>query len=288
MVANNMIPHAREEPTKRLVLFLLVLQAMCGGEALGFTRVPLPHQRQTVIGEPFTTTVESRNRQSIPRLHMSDVPQSDDDDDDTEVLDPSTSPHRPSSQNTFLSVLPPAPEDTFTMTGDLIALTVYGFVDHLICHDVSRLVLHRASTSIPQLERLLPATYALPVWSDPTAPSSFMVLQTAARDAWIVPYTGPLLYTGSAVVLLAACWLGVGYLLESFALSNTLHCKGDQALWVTAKTWVLATGLAAAIVWGTSDDMTLTKGDVVFLTDSLSVVTLWRFLANGMFGSSRE
>lgn len=260
---------------------LLVLTATVALSLLAERTSAFQVQREGLTHGVANIKVAGRSR---PLLFLSDIPQNND-----EVVEEEDSEKRVSlntSMQKWKIEAPPAPEDMFTLIGDLIALTVYGFTDHFVCNDISTFMVHKATT-IPQLERLLPTTYTDPVWAD--AAQHQQMMQHAASDLWIIQYSGPLMYTGSAVVLLASCWLLAGYLMESFAFSNTLECRTDHALVTTLRTWMVATFLAGCVVMAfSSSDAIVGKPDMIFLADSLSVLTLWRFLANALFGSYRE
>lgn len=203
-------------------------------------------------------------------------------------------------------MLPPKPEDVFTLIGDLLSLSIYGFFDHFISQDVMLASVKHADSPAklsallakisPAAQTAVNSDYLLstPVWVDCTeTPYLFHTLQVTVSDQIVTHYSPLLQQTGLAVTALSVCWLLSGYIHHSFAFKHTLSCRTDTALIVTGKTWltcsVLLFGFTALshVVCG-CPIISFTKGDIDYIVDSLSVLTMWRFMASSMLGTGRD
>ncbi|EEC46525.1 predicted protein [Phaeodactylum tricornutum CCAP 1055/1] len=203
--------------------------------------------------------------------------------------------------------LPPPPEDRITLTGDLLSLFVYGFTDHFLCHDVATYFVRQASSGGPaqMLRTASQSAMSLPtpVWLEVDFPhhhagavmSPFQVVWQAALSDHLVSQYSPLLQsTGTATVLLATTWLLAGWWHRAFDYQNTLSCRVDQALWVTARTWMSSCALMLTVVsfsrmvCGCDTPFAFFKGDVDYILDSLTVLLSWRFIAASMLGNGGD
>lgn len=203
-------------------------------------------------------------------LFMSDVPQGDKDKDSNNNMLPSTT----ATEKAVLA----RPEDMFTMTGDFLCLSIYGFVDHFLTHDISSYMVSHAHYH--------PMAH-LPVWVSPhNLYACHQVFDSTLRDRLIVEYSWMFQDTGMAVVLLCTSWLVAGLLNEAFLFKNSLHCRTEITLLTTLTTWMTSTGMLLMLLGVLSDRPT--AGDIYFIVDSLTVLTLWRFLASSLFGSTKE
>lgn len=185
----------------------------------------------------------------------------------------------------------PPPEDFFTMTGDLLSLSIYGFTDHFLCQDIAHFMVQQASVSDENLIKTAAQsqlTLTTPVWSEDTM-HLHSVWQSALDDRLVSHYSPLLQSTGTATVLLCASWLLAGYLHQAFSMKNTLDCGTDRALWVTGMTWTTTCGIMMLMLV-TSHYIcgcpvcVFPKGDVAYIFDSLSVLTIWRFLMSSLLG----
>ena len=196
---------------------------------------------------------------------------------------------------------PPPPEDQLVLTGDILALFVYGISDHLIAREVSNIMLNTADSpeKVMQLakdsgEEIL---NSMPVFVDTNQiPSQQLTqaLQSTLRDnSHLVAHYSPVLQsTGVACCLLAASWLLAGWYHQAFSFRHTLNCQTTTTLRVTLQTW-LTTCLMMVSVVALSHilcgcDVFLTRGDSDYIFDSLTVLVLWRFMINRMLGWSRD
>jgi len=214
---------------------------------------------------------------------MSDIPKPDDEEDEDDRVQ-------------FNFKMPPPPEDQFVMTGDLLSLFVYAFTDHFVCQDLASF----ANAGVKSEEIAAIASRAgtadsilssgTPVWLDHSSGYRDQVLHVLLSDHTVTQYSPLLQPTGLAACVLAAAWLGCGWWNRAFSFKNTLDCRADRALVVTARTWlatcaVLLFGVAVTNAALLGDGLHLTKGDADYILDSLSVLCLWRFIASSMLGS---
>lgn len=226
---------------------------------------------------------------------MSSIPD-DDDDFDVELL-----PRVALNVDELIkSSLPPAPEDQIALTGDILTIFVYSYIDHIVNQ------LYVASASLGASD---PMTYidanggaSLPVWFDPSHLQTFGSNWLSAAGHHDVPYAPGIATSGLAFVALAASWIFSGYLSGAFLHKNTLECTPSDAMMVTLRTWA-ATALMVSLlawgsdaVWGALDGVNalsaparggLTRADCDFIFDSLSVLALWRLMLNYLFGYRR-
>jgi hypothetical protein len=195
---------------------------------------------------------------------------------------------------------PPFPEDWITLSGDLFSLIVYGFADHLIGCDLAQYIVHKAD-SIPKLMGLMDdmttsiggiggaAGMTVPVWLDVTNDvATRSILQAQVSSHYIVHYASPILqYTGSAVVFMTTFWVLAGWLTRAFDYRNTLQCRSDHALMRLAQSWGLCIVMMLPTLALLSPEP-LRNTDILFLVDSLTVLSLWRFMINWMIGSGES
>jgi hypothetical protein len=204
-------------------------------------------------------------------------------------------------------ILPPPPEDQLTMSGDVFALFLYSFMDHSM-NDLYKDVLTNSgmdsARSLDPLNEFGTSTHILPVWYDHVhtllPPDQLLTLLAIPN----VNYA-PLLQTaGAASVAMTTCWLLAGWWSGAFLLRNTLECHISRMLIVTGKTWLLTTlfmcvlayGSDAALLRGSAGCTShacwaapaavggLTKADVDYIFDSLTVLITWRFMVSALFG----
>lgn len=225
-------------------------------------------------------------------LRMSSIP---DDEDDSMFSS--------SSEDRFKFSLPPAPEDHVALGGDVVALFVYSYLDHIVNEayaetlakmDVADLVTYAANN--PE------STASLPVWFESAH------LQTFGAN-WLdvssipPPYAPAIAVPGLAFVSLATTWLFCGYLSGAFMTRNTLECPPSRAMAVTLRTWaatalvMVALAYGSDLAWGALDEHInalsaparggLTKADADFIFDSLTVLAFWRFTLNWHLGYRR-
>lgn len=205
-------------------------------------------------------------------------------------------------------ILPPPPEDQLTMSGDVFALFLYSFMDHSM-NDLYKDILTNSGTdsarSLDPLNEFGTGTHILPVWFDHVhtllPPDQLLTLLAIPN----VNYA-PLLQTaGTASVALTTCWLLAGWWSGAFLLRNTLECHISRMLIVTGQTWLITTLVMCALAYGSDAALLLlgegschsgaclaapaplgglTKADVDYIFDSLTVLITWRFMVSALFG----
>jgi hypothetical protein len=227
---------------------------------------------------------------------MSSIP---DDKDDVNFSPPSQLNKHLDDENKLKFSLPPAPEDLIALTGDVVSLFVYSYMDHMTNEIYADTAAKMDVADLVAYDPAVNPTVSLPVWFDPDH------LQTFGSN-WLaraaeVPYAPVIAHSGLAFVTISTCWLLVGHFFTgAFMNANTLGCKGDKAMMVTLKTWAGTALLMILLAWG-SDALWgmldenfnalsaparggLTKVDADFIFDSLSVLAWWRFMFNWLLG----
>lgn len=214
-----------------------------------------------------------RPTQNIPTtLFMSDVPSSD--------------------SNDWKNSLPPSPEDQLIMTGDILALFVYSFLDHTL----NEFAVEETLRGNVQLLDPLNAATQTPVWFDALHSTQSLEHLMSILSLPQVFYSPIISTAGAASVLLTSCWLLSGWLSGAFLFRNTLECQTSDALLITAKTWlstccfmVLLAFLSNHYMCGDTDVIAyLTKADADYIFDSLTVLLTWRFLVSYMLGYGKK
>mmetsp|Transcript_3690 Transcript_3690/g.7149 ORF Transcript_3690/g.7149 Transcript_3690/m.7149 type:complete len:281 (+) Transcript_3690:162-1004(+) len=235
-----------------------------------------------------------RRHPSLAGLQMSTIHDDNDDDNNSILMDPI---------KTFK--LPPAPEDTIALGGDMIALFVYSYLDHtvndLYLNAVAEVDNVADLVTLPNPTNSEGLTASLPVWFDPANLNTFGHNWLAIHNIDI-PYAPAIAHSGLAFVSLATSWIVCGYFSGAFLTRNTLECKPSQAMVVTLQTWVgtcclmVLLALGSDALWGALDSINalsaparggLTKADADFIFDSLTVLAFWRFMFNWLLGYRR-
>lgn len=231
----------------------------------------------------------AKRESGVTSLFMSDIPSTRNKSGESDDLSPRFK-------------LPPPPEDSMVMMGDLLSIFVYGFSDHLICHDLAMaqsadlLASPSGSTSLMSMLQQSQQIPMHPVWLDPAHPYASKVLTVLHQSQTVTHYSPLLQDAGVACCVLASAWLIGGWLQGAFLTRNTLDCSTQRALNVTAKAWMVACVIMLYVVATTSwlNDAILqtplgwngfTKGDADYILDSLIVIGLWRWLASNLMGS---
>jgi hypothetical protein len=221
-----------------------------------------------------------------PSLQMSSIP---DDDEYTSPI---------SLSQFFKSVkesLPPFPEDPIAISGDILALFVYSYLDHTVhdlCAEAARMDVGDYLTAADPAN-----SPSLPVWFDVSHINEFG--HWLADSSSGASYAPAIASGGLAFVAMATCWMVSGYFTEAFLFKNTLECDGKNAMLVTGKTWVIMAALMVGLalgsdaLWGQLDVIYplsdparggLTKADADYIFDSLSVLAFWRWTFNYFMG----
>jgi hypothetical protein len=258
-------------------IIMLMIGTRLFSDSLAFS--PVVQQRPSLL----------RRRQKGRCLFMSDVPK---DDETKKPKKPKPPPvlFNKDDQDHWWK-LPPAPEDQFVLIGDLLSLSVYGITDHLVCQSFSHyLVSHTDQHQLfTDMVADSDATLHAPVWWEAGSPQAANVLQATLESHMVAHYSPLLEPMGQATTLLAAAWLLAGWFHRAFLFQNTLECPTDQALTVTARTWLTTcvilfglVGISQALMGG--DVASFERGDVDYIVDSLTVLVLWRFMASWLLG----
>jgi hypothetical protein len=240
---------------------------------------------------PAATLLKSRTR-TTSLLRMSDMPTSS---DDKENKSKRTAAATKKLLLSLLKKLPPRPEDQLTMTGDILALFVYSFMDH----SMNSLYVDMVNQGNPASGLLLDpssSSSALPVWFDVVSSGSGGMTTNhllTLLELHGISYS-PIIATGGlASVVLTSCWLLSGYFNEAFLFKNTISCDTQQALLVTGKTWLYMSVLmcvlsVASHVICPNCTYGLSKADADYIFDSLTVLVTWRFMLSWLLGGSNK
>jgi hypothetical protein len=147
----------------------------------------------------------------------------------------------------FQQAFPP-PQDSIVLSGDILALLVYTYLDHYM----NSLVLEARNTAITTasadviLNTLLHSPPSVSISSSissliTTTPST----TTDSMVSLVSSYAPAVAAPGMAFVILSSGWVGCGILSGAFQYSNTRDCDPTWAMIVTLRTWA---GMALLVV----------------------------------------
>jgi len=176
----------------------------------------------------------------------------------------------------FSKKLPPFPENTLILGGDVGWIFFYTVLDHLL-HDLY------VVTTVAQEPRIVGIHAA---WIDLLhKPAEFAA--ASSEYGMAVPYSPALASAGICSVLFATLWLVNGYFQQAFSYQNTVSCDSHWAVQVGARTWA-GTALGMLAIAYASDALHLsglqhqvggwTQTDLDFILDSLPVLVCWRWM----------
>lgn len=209
--------------------------------------------------------------------------------------------HSNNADNKFKFKLPPAPEDAIAMSGDIVALFTYTYLDHTMTYLFAEATAKMDVVSDYLVTYDTQSALSLPVWFEPSHLQTFGN-NWLANNHMEIPYAPAIAASGLAFVSISTCWLICGCFSGAFLNKNTLECDTPDAMIVTLKTWM---GMACLMVllalwsdslWGQLDEVNalsdqarggLTKADADYIFDSLTVLTFWRGMFNWMLGYKR-
>ena len=243
-------------------------------------------------------------------LSMSDIPRDEDSVSPASLL-------LDDMQEWLYRQLPPSPEDSMVMLGDVGLLLTYGMMSHilptfLVEHTFARHGDHwqDAVQALDPDNIIISTTTQSPNWLEQADTTSDIILKAAAHQD-LLPQFGPLFYSvGSASISLVTAWLVAGWIHHSFLYKHTLECDTSHVLVKTLETWtttvlllVAAAGIThfgvqsvmplqeimSASTAGSSSSMVLgwiTKSDFMYILDSFTVLVAWRFMISSMFGDN--
>ena len=195
--------------------------------------------------------------------------------------------------------LPPPPEDQLAMSGDIIALFVYAFLDHflndLMASTLASVDSGTAAAIDPETATQLAMSTAIPVWYDVAAHAGTPFNGVSVLPALgYVPYAPAISTAGTSAVILVSSWLFTGWITGAFLYKNTLECSVQKAVAIVGRTWISATVITVGIALASDawcDCATnpslggLTKADADFIFGSLSVLAMWRFVLGSILGN---
>ncbi|KAL7468498.1 hypothetical protein ACHAXS_008722 [Conticribra weissflogii] len=239
-----------------------------------------------------------KNASTKQPLRMSSIPDEDDLLSPPELLLKKVTSQIAEFQK---ETLPPLPEDHLALSGDVVALFVYSYLDHIVNE------LYRRAAAVDLPEAVIStatspdAATSLPVWYDLSHVREFphWLIHTSPVPP---PYAPAIAHPGLAFVAISTCWILSGYFSGAFLHKNTLECAASKAMTVTGKTWVVmallmvALALGSDALWGLLDGVNplseparggLTKADADFIFDSLTVLAFWRFFFHWLLGDDR-
>lgn len=225
---------------------------------------------------------------------MSSIP----DDNDNNDKDNNSNNPLFSLEHQFWSKLPPAPEDQIALSGDILALFTYTYLDHTVNELYADTAAKMDIADLVTYDPSIAAANPLPVWFDATHLHTFGE-NWLSRTQIEVPYAPALAASGLAFVSIASCWLICGYFTGAFLTRNTLECTASKAMVVTLQTWMgmallmVLLALGSDALWGQLDTINalsaparggLTNADADYIFDSLTVLAFWRFMFNWLLG----
>jgi len=208
------------------------------------------------------------------------------------------------------SKLPPPPEDRITISGDIIAIFFYSWMDHSVNSWYDSMLnepqlLNSAGSAVAAIEssNAISAdfsydfvTSSVPVWFDAlnSAPFGNVPLNTALPIEHHITYAPVIANAGLASVVFTSTWLLCGYFNEAFQYKNTIECSTHRAITVAGKSWMFTSILMIFLAWGSDvgvgcvdclhKTVGLTRADTTYIFDSLTVLILWRFTISVLWG----
>jgi len=212
----------------------------------------------------------------LTELKMSSIPGDDEDNRGMSRKQRSERGFMAELSEVFYKKLPPFPENTIILGGDVGWLFFYSFLDHSL-HD---LFVAATASQEPNIVGIHAA------WIDVmNKPAEFMA--ASAEYGMAEPYSPALALPGICAVMFATLWLLNGYFQESFAFKNTVTCDTHTAVKVAGKLWV-TTAIGMLAIAYASDAMGLaglqhqvgglTQTDLDFVLSSLPVMVCWRWM----------
>lgn len=170
--------------------------------------------------------------------------------------------------------LPPSPENTLILGGDVLVLFLYSFMDHLITYFADH---GNAEESIVGIHA---------TWLDHLhLPAEFLTATTQVPN--LLHYSPALQSAGICAVTITTLWLISAYFNEAYSYENTIY-NSERVVLVTGKSW-LYTGAGLIAIALASDSMLcgcpiqnhvghLTKCDADFIFDSIGSLLCWRYM----------
>ena len=275
-------------------VLILLWVALFTSVVIGFQPVPM-QQRHEIITRPSTVIGGiAKKTQPTTELKMSSIPE-DDDNFNFNFL-----PVFNMKDILINFKLPPLPEDHFGLSGDIVVLFVYSYVDHIInalFYEASHMDLSQLVTLTLDPHKSAP----VPVWFDPSQINEYG--HWLVRNSIENPYSPATAASGLAFVSISFCWIMCGYFTEAFQMRNTLECDTSDALLIVGRTWMLTSLLMVGLALGSDYawhqiDLIhpqspaarggMTTADADFIFDSLTVLGFWRVLYNTMLGYRRK
>jgi len=233
-------------------------------------------------------------------LPMSSIP--DNNEEGSSTID-SYGFHKKKKSKSWRDALPPMPEDHIILTGDIFSLFVYCFMDHITDDIFSEdSMLHALVTSSPQ-------SIQVPVWADISNNFGSSLLREIMNQQQIahignsallnpdnvpIPHYVPIfLSPGVSFVLFTSAWILSGYFNRSFSFSNGIQSDPAQAINIVFKTWIFTAAMMFSIALLSGQicgcdfigSVGMSKSDIEFIFDSLTVLAVWRFVVASMLNA---
>ena len=160
----------------------------------------------------------------------------------------------------------------------------------------------------------------VPVWHDANSVEVMNSITTSIINDKMMQHWGPMFgMTGASAVILCSFWMFAGWLTRAFLFENTLECSTVKALQTTVSTWLVTLFLISLTAWTANHYIVptwinfqemhvpfssyyhshatvvndlgqipalYTGSDWIFVTDCVSVLLAWRFMASMFWGYS--
>jgi len=299
---------------------LSVVSAFTSARSAGSVRPLHSAGRDAAANAPFSATATATAAATRSNLRMSSIERKEPPTESSDTTTPSTSSSSGEMTTNeissglqkggrgdggkgkfrfdFRDILPPEPEDQLAMSGDIIALFVYAFLDHFLNEMMASALVSGDSVTAaaidPETATTLAMSTKVPVWWDVTQHTLPVGGAPVLPALGYVPYAPAISTAGASAVILVSAWLVSGYFTGAFLYKNTLQCSVSKAVATAGRTWISATVITVGIALASDawcDCVAnpslggLTKADADFLFGSLSVLTMWRFVLGSILGS---
>jgi len=244
--------------------------------------IALPYQAVTAFSHP--SVLHSRKKNFYPRP--------------TKPFFSSIGDDKESTKSKGTLKLPDPPEDLLTLSGDVLSIFLYTYIDHESTWLFDTLSVSSSNHPLISLSEEMSSS-RVPVWFNPHSVEPFgsIPLSSALPIEHLFLYTPALIYPGLASVLFVIIWIFTSMLTGALSFKNT-HCDSQRALLITAYTWTF-TALQMALVAWASDviigyidafhrSIGVTRGDMGYICGSLTVLLFWRFIVSTLLGSGND
>lgn len=192
---------------------------------------------------------------------------------------------------------PSPPEDLLTLSGDVLTIFMYTYIDHEATWLFD--ILSVSSSHHALIASSDEMNSRVPVWFDSQSVEPFgsIPLSSAIPMDHHFLYTPAIMHPGLASVLFAMVWIFTSLFTEALHFKNT-QCDSQRALLITAYTWIFTALQIAFVAWlsdgvighfdASHKSIGLTRGDLEYICGSLTVLLFWRFLVSALLGSGND